>query len=340
MSRVRVYELAKEAGMSSKALTDKLIELGFDIKGHSSAVDDETAEKIRNTVLTSANTELVEKRIDSDTEGSTVIRRRATVIRRRAQVKEETEPEVEDVQDVVAEDAADDQVEDVSVPPVAEELVETVSAAQEIEPPAGETISLEQGDSVKEDISQEVLKKEAPQKEVIAEEVKATSEKVVAPTAEKDETSEVEVVETKVQTVKAAKPSKNKEKDTASSHKKDKQAVQGQKRPMARVIRTIELPKTEEPKKPSRPPQRSQGKPPISRKPANASPAAAVVPGMVQTDDSNRTRKKGKKTGPDLEERGKDARRGKKGQKNVKFTHFAQEQLGREGGPKEKRAKS
>ena len=61
MSRIRVYELAKEAGMSSKALTDKLIEAGYDIKGHSSSVDDEAAEKIRNTILKSANTELVEK---------------------------------------------------------------------------------------------------------------------------------------------------------------------------------------------------------------------------------------------------------------------------------------
>ena len=51
MSRIRVYELAKEAGMSSKALTDKLIELGYDIKGYSSSVDGETAEKIRNEVL-------------------------------------------------------------------------------------------------------------------------------------------------------------------------------------------------------------------------------------------------------------------------------------------------
>jgi translation initiation factor IF-2 len=89
MSRIRVYELAKEAGMSSKALTDKLIELGFEIKGHSSSVDDETAETIRNTILKSTNTELVEKRIDSDKDGPTVIRRRATVIRRKAKVVED-----------------------------------------------------------------------------------------------------------------------------------------------------------------------------------------------------------------------------------------------------------
>jgi N utilization substance protein A len=49
--KVRVYELAKEAGMKSTELADKLIDLGYDIKGYSSTVDEETAEKIRNEVL-------------------------------------------------------------------------------------------------------------------------------------------------------------------------------------------------------------------------------------------------------------------------------------------------
>ncbi len=51
MSRVRVYELAKEVGMSGKDLADKLLAEGFDVRGHSSTVDVETAEKIRNTIL-------------------------------------------------------------------------------------------------------------------------------------------------------------------------------------------------------------------------------------------------------------------------------------------------
>ncbi len=49
--KVKVYELAKEAGMNSKELAQKLIELGYDIKGYSSAVDFETAAKIRKEVL-------------------------------------------------------------------------------------------------------------------------------------------------------------------------------------------------------------------------------------------------------------------------------------------------
>ena len=49
--KVKVYELAREAGMKSTELAKKLIELGYDIKGYNSSVDNETAEKIRVEVL-------------------------------------------------------------------------------------------------------------------------------------------------------------------------------------------------------------------------------------------------------------------------------------------------
>jgi len=60
MSRVRIYELAKEAGMNSKALADKLMAKGFAIKGPSSTVDEDVADTIRKTVLRQANVELAE----------------------------------------------------------------------------------------------------------------------------------------------------------------------------------------------------------------------------------------------------------------------------------------
>lgn len=49
--RVMIYELAKEAGMESNELADKLIALGYDIKGYNSSVDAEDAEEIRKNVL-------------------------------------------------------------------------------------------------------------------------------------------------------------------------------------------------------------------------------------------------------------------------------------------------
>jgi N utilization substance protein A len=48
---VKIYELAKEADVKSKELADRLIDLGYDIKGLNSSVDSETADKIRKEVL-------------------------------------------------------------------------------------------------------------------------------------------------------------------------------------------------------------------------------------------------------------------------------------------------
>ena len=126
MSRVRVYELAKEAGMGSKELADKLIAAGYEIKGHSSTVDEDTADKIRKTMFKKAapepepEPEKVEKRIEGEgDQQSTVIRRRTTIIRRRAKV----EPEVaeEPTEEAVAEEAAE--------PEVASETAEAVAGA-------------------------------------------------------------------------------------------------------------------------------------------------------------------------------------------------------------------
>jgi translation initiation factor IF-2 len=47
MSKVRVHDLAKELGLSSKEAVEKLIALGIPVKSHSSTVDDEQAARLR-----------------------------------------------------------------------------------------------------------------------------------------------------------------------------------------------------------------------------------------------------------------------------------------------------
>ncbi|MFT5698354.1 MAG: translation initiation factor IF-2 [Desulforhopalus sp.] len=309
MSRVRVYELAKEAGMSSKALTDKLIDLGYDISGHSSSVDDETAEKIRKTVLTSANTELVEKRIDSDKEGTAVIRRRSTVIRRRAQVKEEVEPE-EEVADIVAETPEEPEMDLVQVAQADEEPVQR---AEEV---ADETQADTDGN--------------------IAEPVAG-----VKPT-ENVETPVSKVAEPEATAVKQVEVVKDGEKAPAATPKPGKPPIQPHRKGAARVLRVIELPKVEEPSRPSRP-KRKPGTPVPTRRPAPGAPAARGpaargpgAPAAPETADA-RAKKKGKKGAPVVEDRNKDPRKGaKKGQKNVKFTHFGSDYQGNEGGRRKK----
>ncbi len=77
--KVRVYELAKEVGMDSKVLAAKLIELGYDVKTYSSAMDESVADDIRKRLL-STHTEVQEKRIQATTGGTTIIRRRTKAV--------------------------------------------------------------------------------------------------------------------------------------------------------------------------------------------------------------------------------------------------------------------
>jgi translation initiation factor IF-2 len=169
MGRVRIYELAKEVGMSSKALAAKLSEQGYDVKGPSSTVDEQTAVKIRASVLKSAESESAEKRTGA-TQGPTVIRRRPTIIRRRPQEEPEQPEKVEQERERAAEvlepvdiptqekvatviDAASDQDVEAEMksgpPPTSDELTEAIGnekreggapAAQDVyfeEPPVG-----------------------------------------------------------------------------------------------------------------------------------------------------------------------------------------------------------
>lgn len=133
MSKVRIYELAKEAGMSSKALVEKLLENGYDIKGPSSTVEQEVAEKIRRTVLQSVKAEPSQKKAAAE---EPVVVRRTTVIRRRPTAEPEPAPvaAVEVVPEVemaapapVPEDVAAPRPDQAQVP----EVIEAVPAAGE-----------------------------------------------------------------------------------------------------------------------------------------------------------------------------------------------------------------
>lgn len=126
MSKVRIYELAKEAGMSSKMLTEKLLEHGYDIKGPSSTVEDDIAEKIRTTVLQGSKAELVKKKVAAEEVPSVV--RRTTVIRRRPIVPTEAETVAEEP--VVPEAAPE---KDVQVPVIEQQqAVAEVLEVQEL----------------------------------------------------------------------------------------------------------------------------------------------------------------------------------------------------------------
>jgi len=156
MSRVRIYELAKEAGMGSKALAERLIEQGYDIKGHSSTVDEETAAKIRSSVLQSSDSKLVEKRIDAESGGATVIRRRATIIRRPKKVLDEEPQEEKEILVDLVDHPEEKSIEEVQAP------VEPIVALEK------EKV-VEQTPVEKEPVAEEMVEKQPQTEETVEE---------------------------------------------------------------------------------------------------------------------------------------------------------------------------
>ncbi len=323
MSRIRVYELAKEAGMSSKALADKLLEWGFDIKGHSSSVDDGTAESIRNAILKAASTEKVGKRTASDHDRPTVIRRKATVIRRRPAIVEptlETEPETKTPSDIAEPVKADGR-------PVAAAVAEHPRAetlpARDLQEKLAESPATPPVAPAAEEKTLEA-KAIQPTTPVKAEEAAAgegSTAEVIGAEAEKIETQVEVQPELKITLAKEpggqitsfARPEKK--------DKWDKKAVP--KKAMARVVRTIELPVAPE-EEPARP-KKKLVKPPPPRRPGPVGPVDAIA---ATVEETARAKKKGKKGAEFDAEKESEIRRGaKKSQKNVKFTHFAQDYL-------------
>ncbi|MCB2215310.1 translation initiation factor IF-2 [Desulfofustis glycolicus] len=295
MSRVRVYELAKEAGMTGKDLADKLIAEGYDVKGHSSTVDEDTAEKIRRTMLQNSETELVEKRIDAS-QGATVIRRRATIIRRRPKAEqEEAAEETTEIEQAEQDGTGDSDADRTAVQAEAEEasILRQSGAEEEQQSPAGETAE--------------------PAEEVA--QPAADADRDETPSTETDDGALAETVEDSV-----AQPGEPDDREAAAPPAKSKKV---ERKTIARVVGSIDLPVPDEsdtaersrPKKMARSTASKTGRPKIAVEFQPETPAEA----------SERARKKGKRAvgtadDDDRDRRGKGARKG--GKKSVKFTHF------------------
>lgn len=117
MSKVRIYELAKEAGLKSKEFADKLIELGYPIKSHSSTVDDDLAADIRRKVIGTTTVEVTDQRIERKRVGAerpltTVVRRRSKADKEEIARKEEAELVAEEIgeEETEVEAAVDEEI--------------------------------------------------------------------------------------------------------------------------------------------------------------------------------------------------------------------------------------
>ncbi len=324
MSRIRVYELAKEAGMSGKALADKLVELGFDIKGHSSSVDDETADRIRAALRRAVVNEKLEARPSNDAARDSAVRRRTTVIRRRpaaqADAVDDTPIETSPVAEsqAVVEREASPVVEEQAVP-TPERAASTV--AEVVETPAvpveGSRITVAPEIQTKHEEAIEPAAAGA-HPEPSGDEGSAPVETGERAGEERTEGAEVKEAPTREggpQITSFARPPERKDKKPP------------QKKALARVVRTIELPQTVEDDADARQ-KKKPGKPLPPKRPGQ--PGVVDPVPATGTDDHNRAKKKSKKE-IEAEKDAEYRRSGKKGQKNVKFTHFAQDFLEQDG---------
>ena len=111
MAKLRVYELAKELDIPNKDLVERIDDLGIQIKGHMSSLDDEQAQLVRDTVTGRSQQLIEEKRV-----------RRGVIRRRRKVVKTAPAPEAVEI-----------ETEAETAPPVAEPTEEVAEA--ELPPP-------------------------------------------------------------------------------------------------------------------------------------------------------------------------------------------------------------
>ncbi len=270
MSKIRIYDLAKEAGIKSTELADKLIDLGYNIKGHSSSIEEEVADEIRRNVLGTVETEVVEKRIS--TKGhATIIRRRSQTVHR---ASEEIPVTVEEkvAADSAATAAAEEPVEEIEA---VEEPVEKKSA----EEPAKKKTAKKK----KEDVSV------TPVKETGAE-IEPAAAAAAAETPSTEDEPEQEPGEQKSEEIEK----KEEEKSKPKVIKRIVPPRQG----LAKVIKkaAIQIPEEKPKAPPARPPRPAKGKS-QGGVVAGAPSAANKAGGAKSAEDSRggKGKKKGKR---------------------------------------------
>jgi len=134
MSKVRIYELAKEAGLKSKELADRLIAEGYPIKSHSSSVDEDMAEEIRRKILGQKSVAMPDQLMTMRKRSAET--KRTAVVRRRSKAdKEELARKAEEAETEAVEEELEEAVEiPESVEPVAEQEASDDLKEEVVEP--------------------------------------------------------------------------------------------------------------------------------------------------------------------------------------------------------------
>jgi translation initiation factor IF-2 len=136
MAKVRVYEIAREVGLDSKVLVEKLQEMGFEVKSHASALEEFEARDLIEKMTAARKANVVEKRI-----GNRVIRRRPKAAPAEPAPEADVQASEDDGEDAAAAEStaadadADETQVEAAVATAADDAQET---AQQEEPVAPE----------------------------------------------------------------------------------------------------------------------------------------------------------------------------------------------------------
>lgn len=292
MSKVRIYDLAKEFGLKSKELADKLVAMGFPVASHSSSVDDEMAADIRKKLKSAAVASVSEGRIEMRTKPEPVAKSK-TVTRRRSRADKEDAVKKQEEADALA-------------------LEEEIQSLEErLRQVAQETSVLE-----------EVVIESLP-KEPVFEPILVLDEPEVSLELEPPEISPVSGNEQGFGDAVAAPeiiptgPPKTPEVVSVMPRRAATDESSGKSKQLARVVGRVVIPVPEKrvkpaPKKPARPTRTLPGEAPVD---------VPVVKDEARIDKSKKKAKRVVSIQPDDEEIGKKTAKGqKKGKGRVEFT--------------------
>lgn len=266
MSKVRVYELAKEFGLKSKELAEKLIAMGYPIASHSSSVENDMAADIRRKIKGDTVTGTADGRVGlrsrpeagAAPKTRTVVRRRSKAEKDAARIQEEAEAlalEVEAQEQRAAEIQEQEQAQEVEESPLPRE--------PEVVPVPGET------ETTEESVTLETPESTATATEPIGPEEEAADNVTVT-----DESSEDLGPDDARKPVEVVPESGAVVADEAARPK-----------PLARIVGRVVIPV---PEKKTRTPVKRTGRP--------VKPAGTEAPApTATTDDSSRADAKGKK---------------------------------------------
>ncbi|MEN8135030.1 MAG: translation initiation factor IF-2 [Thermodesulfobacteriota bacterium] len=275
MAKVRVYTLAKEAGIEGKELAEKLIDMGYDVKSHSSSIDEADAEEVRQK-LGLIKTETKRTRIQG--KGKTTIIRRRT---KKVEVKEPIAVEEEVVEQPPAEEVAP-ETKPTPKTKVVKEKAEVVATAEE--PAVAEKVERPVAEVKEEEVS--AAFETSP--EVAEEKAETVVETVAEPDEGKEPTQEKVAAEPAVETeaeLEAAKP-----------------ATQPNRVGLARVIKRSAIVIPEERPRPPRPKRTERKGKPAGKPVANggaAKPARSNAPAGGGGGDAGKKGKRYVKFSPD-----------------------------------------